>query len=63
MILNICCVCVCTAYVGGTVTELQFKQFYSEFNLLAQEFASAGNDLIYLFLLLIFNKIMNFWVQ
>jgi len=30
---------------------------------LTQEFGSAGNDFIYLFLLLIFNKIMNFLVQ
>jgi len=61
MILNIYVTYVCnTAYAEGTITELLFKQFYSEFNLLTQEFVSAGNHLIYLFLLLIFNEIMNF---
>jgi hypothetical protein len=43
------CMCVYTAYAEGTITELHFKQLYSEFNLLTQEFVSAGNGLIYIY--------------
>jgi hypothetical protein len=62
MILNICDVCVyciCRRHSNRAT----FEVFYSEYNLLIQEFVSSGYDLIYLFLLLIFNKIMNFLVQ